>query len=40
MDKAPEKPKKPTEPPIRRVVNEKVINKKEIDDWRANRKQK
>lgn len=40
MDKKPEPPVRPSEPPVRRVVNEKVINKKEIDDWRANRKQK
>jgi hypothetical protein len=40
MDKKPEKPTRSTEPPVRRVVNEKVINKKEIDDWCKNRKQK
>lgn len=33
MDKKPEKPTRPTEPPVRRIVNEKVINKKEIDEW-------
>lgn len=31
-------PVKPTPPPIRRIVNEKVINQKEIDDWSRNRK--
>lgn len=35
LDK-PKKPIKPTPPPIRRVVNEKVINKKEIEDWSRN----
>lgn len=29
----PTPPLKPSEPPIRRVVNEKVINKKEIEEW-------
>jgi hypothetical protein len=33
-------PIRPEGPPIRRVVNEKVINKKEIDDWSNNRKSK
>lgn len=40
MDKKPEPPKRYPEPPIRRVINEKVINKKEIDEWDKNRKQK
>jgi len=37
MTNTPKKPIKPTPPPIRRVVNEKVINKKEIEDWSRNR---
>lgn len=37
MSDKPKKPIKPTPPPIRRVVNEKVINKKEIEDWSRNR---
>ena len=26
-------PIKPTKPPVRRVLNEKVMNRKELDDW-------
>lgn len=40
MDKKPEPPVRCPEPPVRRVINEKVINKKEIDDWGKNRKRK
>jgi hypothetical protein len=36
----PEPPKKPTPPPIRIVVNEKVINKKEIEEWSNNIKKR
>lgn len=32
-------PVKPKGPPVRRVVNEKVINKKEIEEWDNRKKQ-
>lgn len=35
----PKPPEKPAGPPVRRIINEKVINKKQIDEWSKNRKQ-
>lgn len=31
--KRPTPPVPPVGPPVRRIVNEKVINKKEIEEW-------